>query len=101
MIHYTCDRCRKAIDPHTDMRYVVRIEIEAAVDLHEDECDSDADHLAELSELLENSDDYASAVLEDDIYQRRRYDLCDCCYRQYCKNPLSREVNAPFGFSQN
>lgn len=83
------------------MRYVVRIEIEAAIDLHDDNDASDADHLAELSQLLETSDDYASAVLEDDIYQRRRYDLCDSCYRQYCKNPLAREVNAPFGFSQN
>lgn len=101
MIHHTCDRCKQMIDPRSDMRYVVRIEIEAAVDPHFEEYDSGSDHLTELSQLLEASDDYASAILDEEIYQRRRYDLCSACYRQYCKNPLARELNAPFGFSQN
>ncbi len=101
MIHYSCDRCKCELDPQLDLRYMVTIEIEAAVE--ELACDStdDPDHLQELEELLESSDDYCSAPFGQGIYQRKRFDLCARCYRQYMKNPLGKETSAPFGFSQN
>ncbi len=68
MIHFTCDRCKQAIDPQNDMRYVLRIEIEAAVDPHCEEIESSSDHLSEISNLLESSDDYAAAFMDEEIY---------------------------------
>ena len=32
MIHYSCDLCKRLIDPEDDLRYVVKIEVYAAVD---------------------------------------------------------------------
>ncbi len=101
MIHHTCDRCKREIDPESDMRYVIRIEIEAAIDDLDEDFESSVDHLEELSEVLESTDDYCSTPLGEELYQRKRFDLCGCCYRQYIKNPLARELNVPFGFSKN
>ena len=32
MIHYSCDRCGRAIDPKEELRYVVRVEVEAVTE---------------------------------------------------------------------
>lgn len=102
MIHYSCDRCRCEIDPQDDLRYVVKIEIQATMDPQaEAEPDDDRDHLSEIEEILsELSEDGADAVGED-IYQKRSFDLCPSCYRQFIKNPLGREQKASLGFSKN
>lgn len=102
MIQYCCDRCKRVLDSTDELRYVVRIEIEAKFDGSNDEPDEDRDHLLELDEVLErleNSSD--SDSIDDDLYRRQRFDLCPECYRKYLKNPLGRELSAPLGFSNN
>ena len=32
MIHYSCDRCKRVLDSQQDLRYTLRIEIEAVMD---------------------------------------------------------------------
>jgi hypothetical protein len=101
MIHYTCDRCKREIDSETDLRYIVRIEVEAAMDEIPGDHEDDHDHLEDLQELLETADDYCESALSDECYQKKRYDLCSDCYRHYSKNPLGKETSTPFGFSKN
>ena len=101
MIHYSCDRCKRAIDPAHELRYVVRLEIEAAIEQLSGDIEDDVDRLQELEEILESSDDDGSASLGDELFQRKRFDLCVRCYRHFCKNPLGIEKSTPFGFSQN
>ena len=101
MIHYSCDRCKREIDSDSDLRYIVRIEIEAAMDQMAGEVVDDHDHLEVLEDLLESSDDYCESSLSDECYQRKRFDLCGECYRQYMKNPIGKETSLPFGFSNN
>jgi hypothetical protein len=102
MIHYSCDRCKRILDSQDDLRYVVRLEIQAVMDpISEHEADDDRDHLVEIEEILERMDDEDCDSIGDDIYQKRRFDLCPECYRQYVKNPLGREIKASLGFSQN
>lgn len=101
MIHYSCDRCKRAIDPSHELRYVVRLEIEAAIEHLTGDIEDDVDRLQELEEILESSDDDGSASLGDELFQRKRFDLCVRCYRHFCKNPLGKEKSTPFGFSQN
>jgi hypothetical protein len=102
MIHFTCDRCRRVIDAEQELRYVVRMEIEAVMDpIHEDEPQDDRDHLLEIDEILERVDASESDAIGDDIYQKRRYDLCPQCYRKFSANPLARERKAALGFSHN
>lgn len=101
MIHYSCDRCKREIDTENDLRYIVRLEIEAVVDHQSAEMVDDPDHLSELEDLLEASDEYCGSQLGDELYQRKRYDLCVDCYRNFMKNPLGKESIVPFGFSKN
>jgi hypothetical protein len=104
MIQYCCDRCKRSMDAGDDLRYVVRIEIEAKYDVLGDEPDDDRDHLLELHEILERMEDADSddhPPIDDDVYRKQRFDLCPECYRKFVKNPLGRELASPLGFSKN
>ena len=104
MIHFTCDRCNRVIDLEQELRYVVRMEIEAVMDpIHEEEPQDDRDHLLEIDEILERVECATDDSVSDDIYHKRRYDLCPQCYRKFKANPLAREKKAvsTVGFSHN
>lgn len=101
MIRYCCDRCKRDIDAQCDLRYTITIEIEAALDGEDHELVDDPDHLDELHDLLESADDLCSSVFSDEVYQRKQFDLCKDCFRQYIKNPLAKEPSNSVGFSQN
>ena len=102
MIHYSCDRCKRIIDQEDDLRYVVKLEVHAAMEpLEVDEFEDDRDHLLEIQEILERLEDAESEAVGEELYQRRRYDLCPDCYRQFIKNPVGHDARAHLGFSQN
>ncbi len=102
MIHYSCDRCKRIIDSEEDLRYVVKLEVQAAMEpLEVDEFEDDRDHLLEVQEILERLEDSESEAISDELYQRSRFDLCSECYREFIKNPVGYEGRAHFGFSQN
>jgi hypothetical protein len=102
MIHFSCDRCKRAIDSESDLRYLVRIEVEAVMDpVHAADPDDDRDHLLEIDEILERIDTSECPEIGDDVYQKRRYDLCPQCFRKFILNPVGREKKATVGFSQN
>ncbi len=102
MIQYSCDRCKRRLDPQEDLRYVVKVEVSAFMDpLESDEMDDDCDHLLEVQEIIECSEDEESDQIGDDIYRRLRFDLCSDCYKRYLLNPVGREPVEHFGFSEN
>jgi len=102
MIHYSCDRCKRVLDTDEDLRYVVKLEVYAALEpLDMDEVEDDRDHLLEIEEILERIDDADSECIGDDIYQKQHFDLCSDCYRKYIRNPIGRDLPVQFGFSQN
>ena len=103
MIHYTCDRCRRVLDPAEALRYVVKMEVYAVMDAVDDENapEDDRDHLLEVHEILERADDDINLNLDDKIYQKKHYDLCPQCHRKFLKNPIAKERAPQFGFSQN
>jgi hypothetical protein len=101
MIHYTCDLCKRAIDPQEDLRYVVKIEISAAFDPVVGEDEDDRDHLQEIQELLEQLENSHGDQIGDDVYQELRFDLCPECRKRFGKNPLGREVAKLLDFSKN
>ena len=101
MIHYSCDRCKRVIDPVGDVRYVVRLEIQAVMEDGDVDLDDDRDHLLEIQEILERMDDLESDLIGDDVYQKRRFDLCPECHRKFTKNPIGREASNQLDFSKN
>ena len=58
MIHHSCDRFKRVIDPVDDVRYVVRMETQGIVDTAAaEEVEDDRDHLLEIHEILERLED--------------------------------------------
>lgn len=101
MIHYSCDRCKRLISSEDGIRYVVRIEIQVAVEPEDTEREDDRDHLMELREILEELDEEECAEISEHAYQVRNFDLCSDCHHDYIKNPIPTEPAAQFGFSDN
>jgi hypothetical protein len=112
MLHYSCDLCKRVIDPHGDTRHVVKIEVFAALDddtgchcFSDDDSGgadrADSDHLDEMQELLEQFDDGVTASGSDDETRVMRFDLCDECRRKFLRNPLGLRSGKKFGFSNN
>lgn len=103
MIHYTCDRCRRAIDPRAEVRYTVRIEVATANgDAGEGDCgrteddDGMADILDDLADQLDD-DEFGDGA----SYGPRVYDLCSCCHARFIADPLGAEQTTPVSFSEN
>jgi len=101
MIHYTCDRCKRRIDAADELRYIVRLEVYAALEPMEDEADDDRDHLQEIQEVLERLEDPLEEDVCDEVYHRKRFDLCSECRQCFVRNPLGRSTSTQFDFSQN
>jgi len=104
MLHFTCDGCGKPVD---EERFVARIEVYPAFDPDQlTEADLDADHLAEMSQLLEDMDlsdadaDSVDAESEDGSRQLR-LDLCHSCRKRFLADPLGREGQRRLRFSEN
>jgi hypothetical protein len=101
MIHYSCDRCKRRIDPAREIRHVVTIELQTILEPTEtDELEEDRDYLYEIDDLLESMDLDSEECSIDDV-RRRRYDLCTECYRKYLSDPLGTELPMQVGFSHN
>lgn len=102
MIHYSCDRCKRALDSETEVRYAVRMEIQAVVEPLDGEIrDDERDHLMEIHEILENLEQAEGEQIEDGTYQQCRYDLCVDCYRQFIQSPLGQNLANQVSFSEN
>lgn len=101
MIHYTCDCCKRVLDPD-DLRYVVKMEVYAAFDpLAVDDADDDRDHLQEIQEILQRSEEANDPAVGPDVYEQKRFDLCPECRKKFVSNPLGREHAKPLNFSKN
>jgi hypothetical protein len=102
MIRYSCDLCKRDLDPERDLRYVVKVEVCAALDpAVADEQDDDRDHLQEIQDILERLEDAESEQVGDDVYREFRFDLCPECQRKFVQNPLGRETAKVLDFSKN
>jgi hypothetical protein len=102
MIHYTCDCCKRIIDPSDDVRYVVKMEVYVSPEASLDNgADDEHDHLEEIQQILERLEDAEDEDFGEDVYQSMRFDLCTECRRKFLKNPLGREPTKQFDFSQN
>ena len=100
MIHYSCDLCKRELDPSEGLHYVVKLDVMAAADPRDDGAvDDDRDYLREIHDALEGATDDAMQALGDHAHQQMRFDLCPACCKRFLKNPLGREVQ--FEFSKN
>jgi hypothetical protein len=90
------------LDPQEDLRYVVRLEVQAVMEpINDCELTDDRDHLLEIEEILERADDEECDDIAPEVYQKKTYDLCCDCHRKFMQNPLGREAKVSLNFSQN
>ena len=102
MIRYLCDICGRELHPHNDLRYVVRMQICAAIDpIQSEENEDDRDYLQEMQDMIEQMDDDQSEHFGEEAYQQLRFDLCPECRRKFVESPLGREIGKICNFSQN
>jgi ABC-type thiamine transport system substrate-binding protein len=99
MITFTCDRCNKTIDAKNEIRFMVSIEVQAA--LGSDETVVPSEHLDELNKAFGELDCDEQAEITHQVYEKRSFDLCDSCREQYGKNLLGTETAASLNFSDN
>ncbi len=69
------------------------------IDAHEE--DDDRDHLLEVHEILERLAEGDDEALGDDVYQKRRYDLCADCHQKYVRDPVGQTHVHHLDFSEN
>ncbi|MCA9178582.1 MAG: hypothetical protein KDB14_29175 [Planctomycetales bacterium] len=96
MIHYSCDRCKKTLSSG-EVRYVVRMEVQATLD--DEDNSEDRDYLSEIHEILERQDAMESDDFDETLYTRKSFDLCESCRHALVANPLGRPSpihNLPF-----
>jgi len=105
MIRYSCDMCGQSLVPDEDDRYVVKIEVYAACDSMDADCedeefinDFEDDDDDENDEEIDNID---SDEIESIEYKTFRYDLCSKCHSKYLQDPLSINSIRRGRFSEN
>ncbi len=100
MIRYNCDMCGRSLVHEEDVRYVVKIEVFAACDAMEDDCDEE-----ELLNDFDEDDEEIDSLDPDEIdsieYKNFRYDLCSKCHSRYLQDPLSIKSIRRGRFSEN
>lgn len=102
MIHYTCDCCKRIIDPNDDVRYTVKMEVYASAEgLADAPLDDDRDHLEELTDILDQLVDLGDDEDAEETCTTMRFDLCPECQKRFMKNPIGRETSKQLNFSQN
>ena len=102
MIHYSCDRCKRMLDPAQEVRYVVKIDVQPMLEPTEvEEPDDDRDHLVEINDILEDLDLDEIDLYGDEERQKQTFDLCPQCYRRFIQDPLGTESSFHVGFSHN
>ncbi len=105
MIRYSCDMCGRSLVPEEDDRYVVKIEVYAACDSMDDDCE-DEEFINDFEEDDDDENDDAIDNLDPDEiesleYKTFRYDLCCKCHSRYLQNPLSINSIRRGRFSEN
>lgn len=99
MLHFSCDLCGQQLG---DRRFVAKLEVYPAFDPEDfDEDDLDADHLQELSEVIQEMEATGKSEIEDCSSKGFRFDLCPACHRKFVKDPLGREALRRLNFSKN
>jgi hypothetical protein len=103
MVNITCDICGKQLSSGEDHRYVVKIEVFAAHDPAEiTEADLEENHMEAVSQLLHETDGgFPDPDLSAPAYRNFRYDLCPECQKKFVRDPLSKEGEQKFDFSEN
>ena len=102
MKHFSCDLCRRPLDPGQDGSFEVRIEVKPAEDRENMPIDDDRDYLEEFDEILERYDEFEEdgPFLSDGNYLKKHAHLCNQCGKRFLQAPLGQQVPQRFELSK-
>jgi hypothetical protein len=87
----TCDRCGKGLLIDEEVRYEVKIVVQAASDPMElTTQDLAKDHRSEIERLLKQLEQLSPDEAQDQVYREMSFDLCPPCQRAYLRQPLPK-----------
>lgn len=85
----TCDGCGKGLLIDAEVRYQVKIEVQAAYDpLEITSADLKKDLEGEITDLIEKMYRMDPKKLEGQVYRRFEFDLCPACQEKFLQDPL-------------
>lgn len=88
MIHYTCDMCGKSLNPESEERFRVLIDVEQ---MRPGEDDSDLEH--ELPDVIPFDELEPIPEDQEGLFQNLKFDLCSECVQVYLQDPLAKRPN--------
>jgi hypothetical protein len=102
MQHFTCDLCRRQLDPDSDGSYVVRMDVSPAESCKNVPIDDDRDHLEEFNEILERYEEFEDdgPYLGADNYLRKEFHLCNQCGKRFMQAPLGQQAPQRYELSK-
>jgi hypothetical protein len=96
--------CGQSLVPDEDDRYVVKIEVYAACDSMDADCE-DEEFINDFEDDDDENDEEIDNIDSDEIesieYKTFRYDLCSKCHSKYLQDPLSINSIRRGRFSEN
>ena len=101
MLQYCCDRCRKLIDTDAENRFVLHLDLRKATTGDNQEDPNDRDYLVEVDQILSTEEIQEDDEVTEPGCFRKTFDLCENCYTQYARNPLSVETTSSVGYTPN
>lgn len=95
MITHFCDRCGQPIEKG-ELRFVARIQVQAAADLLEITAeDLRTSRKEEIERLLKQCEGMTEEELMRDVHVEFQFDLCRRCQRAFLANPLGAIEESP------
>lgn len=92
---FHCDRCGRGLLVDHDVRYEVRIVVQAGFDPPElTKGDMQVDYRAKIRRLLAAMEGMDPQELHDQVHQVLRFDLCPPCRAAWIADPLGTEGDA-------
>ena len=101
MIHYTCDCCKKTLESD-DLRYVVKMEVYAAIDPAAETISTTIETICPRFRKSCNAPTTSSIRKSAATFTTNCGSIsCPECRKKFVKNPLGRAVAKQFDFSKN
>jgi hypothetical protein len=88
MIRYECDKCGKPLPANDASRFIVKLEVYAAIGQLDLGKVSESDTQSQLQDVLEELRTADPGDVEDQTYRSFRFDVCDACRRKILAKPL-------------
>ncbi len=88
MIRFECDKCGQPLQANDAQRYIVKLELFAAVSHLDLDSEKSSDSKSQLQDVLNALASADPDEIEDQTYRSFRFDVCNKCRKNILQSPL-------------